>query len=147
MKAFKKGIFTPQNQTKYVGRRPLMYKSSYEYKFMNFLDKTAAVTEWSYESIVIRYVHPLTGRPARYYPDFLFTYKDTSGNTIIEMVEIKPYKQTIPPKAGKGKKQIYLLQEAKTWVVNKAKWEAAILYCSNKGIKFRIMTEKDLNIR
>lgn len=111
-----------------------------------FLDLTPAVIEWASESIVIGYINPLTGKAAKYYPDFLFKYKDNSGNIVIELVEIKPYKQTIPPKSTKGKNRQTLITEAKMWAVNQAKWKAAKVYCDMRSIVFRIMTEKELNI-
>jgi hypothetical protein len=34
-----------------------------------------------------------------------------------------------------------------TWGVNEAKWNAAKELCSHKGWEFRILTEKELNIK
>jgi len=34
-----------------------------------------------------------------------------------------------------------------TWGVNQAKWKAAKEYCEKKGWEFRILTEKELNIK
>ena len=72
--------------------------------------------------------------------------KDVNGNEVVELIEIKPYKQTIMPKATKGKHKRTLLTEAKTYAVNTAKWKAAKEYCDLRGIRFRIMTEKDLGV-
>jgi len=80
----------------------------------------------------------------RYYPDFLIKYRDSNGDIKIDLIEIKPFRQTIPPRAKRGKKHKTLLQESKTYAVNKAKWDAALNYCNQRGITFRIITEKDL---
>ena len=31
-----------------------------------------------------------------------------------------------------------------SWVINQAKWEAARAWCKQKGIMFRIVTEKEI---
>ena len=144
MAQFRKGIYTPQNPEKYVGRRQAIYRSSFEYKFMRFLDISPSILQWSSESISITYTHPLTGRPTRYFPDFLIKIKDKDGNECVEIIEIKPFKQTFPPVVTKGKRKATILTEAKTWAINTAKWTAAREFCLNRGFTFRILTEKDL---
>ena len=59
------------------------------------------------------------------------------------MIEIKPEKQTKEPKMGKKRKKTYL-NEALTYEINKQKWQAAKNFCDQNGIKFMILTEKDL---
>lgn len=145
-KEFRKTIYSPMNSEKYVGRTPIIARSSWEFKFMRFLDLTPSVKEWSSESIAIAYLNPLTGRPTRYFPDFLVKFVDSSGKEVIEVIEVKPYKQTIPPIASKGKRKTTLLQEAKTWAVNSAKWRAAREYCEIRGFTFRILTERELKV-
>ena len=39
-----------------------------------------------------------------------------------------------------------MLYEQKTYVKNKAKWEAAEKWAKKKGIEFKILTEKELGI-
>lgn len=144
---FAKKIFTPQNKEKYKGRTPIIARSSYEIKYMNYLDKTDSVIEWASEPMPIMYFNPIKNKACRYYPDFLIQYKDNNGNLIKEMIEIKPYKQTIPPVLSSKKRKSTILIESTNWAINKAKWEAAIKYCAQRGIKFRILTERELNIR
>ena len=36
-------------------------------------------------------------------------------------------------------------QEVKTWGVNNAKWKSAKDWCANRGMEFKILTEKHLN--
>lgn len=113
---------------------------------MRFLDKTEAVIEWSSESLAIGYIHPLTGRPARYYPDFLIKYRTGPDQYQIDLIEVKPKRETQPPKAHGNKKPKTILYEKKAWAVNQAKWKAAKAYCDNRDIRFRLITESELNI-
>lgn len=143
---FKKGIYEPINPQKYIGKRKPVYRSSYELKFMRFLDKTDAVVEWSSESLAIGYIHPLTGRPARYYPDFLIKYRTGDDEYQIDLIEVKPKRETLPPKSHGNKKAQTVLYEKKTWAVNQAKWKAAQAFCDKRGIRFRLITEKELKL-
>jgi hypothetical protein len=143
---FKQALFTPLNREKYKGSKIPFYRSSYEYKLMNYLDKHPSVIGWASEPFAITYFNPNKGKVSRYYPDFIVSYKGRDGNVHMEMIEIKPYRQTLPPKASKGKKNSTLLIEAKLWMMNVAKWEAAKKYCAERNMVFRIMTEKDLSI-
>ena len=65
----------------------------------------------------------------------------------LSKVEIKPYKQTIPPDNSSRKKKSTLLYEHKTYAVNQAKWEAARKVADKKGMEFIILTENELNIK
>ena len=49
----------------------------------------------------------------------------------------------IPPKTPKRKTPRFV-QEVRTWGVNKAKWEAAIEYCNDRKMEFKILTEDHL---
>ena len=62
------------------------------------------------------------------------------------VVEVKPYKQTRPPKTRKRKTKSYLT-ECVTYAVNQAKWKAAKEFCEDHRIEFKVVTEKDLGIR
>jgi hypothetical protein len=57
------------------------------------------------------------------------------GKTIL--VEIKPAKETKPPKRKN-------LKEAMTYMKNTSKWKYAKNYCDDRGWKFEIWTEKTL---
>ena len=73
---------------------------------------------------------------ARQYPHIVFT----------EEIEIKPSKQTVPPVVKKSKKRSTMLYEQKTYVKNRAKWDAAEKWAKKKGVEFKILTEKELGI-
>ena len=59
------------------------------------------------------------------------------------LVEVKPEAQTKPPKTPKRLTESYM-RSVQTWGVNQAKWMAATKYCTQRGWKFLIITEKDL---
>jgi hypothetical protein len=139
-----KGLFSPQNSDKYKGKRPIVYRSNWEKNFMHYCDTNPRIIQWASESIMIPYFNPVKNKMTRYYPDFLITYLDADGNQKIDLIEVKPFRQTIKPVARKGKKQSTLLMEAKTYAMNDAKWKAAKIYCQQRNISFRILTEKDL---
>ena len=143
-KKWHKGLFTPQNPDKYKGKRPIVYRSDWEKKFMHYCDTNPNIIQWASESIMIPYFNPVKNRLTRYYPDFLITYLDTNGRQVIDLIEVKPFRQTLQPIPRKGKKSSTLLMEQKTYAMNDAKWKAAKLYCQQRNMNFRIITEKDL---
>lgn len=136
----KHGQFIPVNSAKYVGKYPIVMRSSWEKIFAQWLDRNPKIIAWSSESIAIKYFNPVKNRVARYYPDFFI--KTVVGDEYI--VEIKPHKETKPPinKGRKSKKT--LLYENKTWAVNHAKFTAAKKWCKERNMKFVIYTEKEL---
>jgi len=143
-KGIRKGLFTPRHPGKYVGNvNNIVYRSSWELSFMNFLDNNTNIEKWGSEIIAIPYRKPTTGRIHKYYPDFWIKYKSKNGNVVQEVIEVKPEKETRQPTTvGKTKKtQLY---EAITWSINKAKFKSAALFCTKYGMKFRVLTEKHL---
>lgn len=142
----KKGIFQPTHPEKCKGKAIIYYRSSWECKFMRYLDLTDSVIEWSSESLPISYFNPIKQRVCRYYPDFLIKYRGKDGEDHIELIEVKPFRETVAPKNHGNKKQSTLLMECRTWAVNQAKWEAAKKFCAQQNITFRLMTEKELKI-
>ena len=135
---YSQGIFTPKNSEKYIGKGSIRYRSSWELKFMNFLDEHPSVKQWASESISIQYVNPVVNKTKSYVPDFFIIYEDVNGNRKGELVEIKPHKETTLEAAGRSQKnQIQA-------VVNQAKWKAAKEFCDRNGIGFRVVTEHDM---
>lgn len=138
---YRQGIFTPKNKDKFVGATAI-YRSGLELKFMRFCDNNTNIIKWSSENVIIPYISPLDGKVHRYYVDNFVLIKE--GDTIAKyLIEIKPASQTQAPKT-KYKKKEHLIYEQKQWVVNQAKWEAAEAFCKQKGLKFLILTEKEL---
>jgi hypothetical protein len=131
-----KGKFRPQNIKKYKGDyTKITYRSGWELTFMRYLDRQPEVLLWSSEEIIIPYRSPIDNRIHRYFPDF---WVKTAKN--ITLIEIKPKKQTRPPKLNSKHRRRYL-KEVKTWGINEAKWKAAFIYCEHRGWKWQIITE------
>ena len=70
--------------------------------------------------------------------------KNTQGEEVTYLVEIKPDKETRPP-TTKNKKRF--LVESKTFAKNMSKWTAAKNYCQLRGWQFKIITEYELGIK
>lgn len=145
MRNCRTGYYTPTNPEKYVGDvTKIVYRSSWELKAFRFFDNNVKVIRWSSEEVRIPYVSPLDQRIHTYYPDCYVEYINVKGEVVQEIVEIKPAAQTKPPMKSRGKRTKTLLYEQATFAVNAAKWEAAIKWCSERGYKFRIVTEHSL---
>lgn len=136
--------YKPLNPEKYKGDvEKIISRSSYEWNFYRWLDSNENVLSWVTEPIGIPYVD-YTHKKRNYFPDVVFKCKTPSGGSKIYMIEIKPYKETIPPVVNKRKKQKTLIYEKQTWETNCRKWEAAKRYCNLKGWEFKIITENEL---
>lgn len=142
-----KGVFKPKNIKKYKGDyKNIIYRSSWELKFMSYLDSHPDVLEWGSEEFFIPYRSPIDNKVHRYFPDFYVKRKDVNGNVEILIIEIKPEHQTKPPVKKSNKVTKAFINEVYTWGVNEAKWKAAKEYCEDRKYKFMILTEKHLNI-
>lgn len=140
------GRYIPRNPKKYRGDLDnIVYRSSWENRFMKWADLRSDVLEWSSEELVIPYRHPIDGRIARYFPDFKIKIRNRHGVIEEWVIEIKPEKQTKEPKVRKRITKQYL-HEVQTYAINHYKWEAAREFCKRKGYKFVIFTEKELGI-
>lgn len=136
-------IYTPINEEKYVDKDPIICKSSWETHFCKWCDSNPNIVKWSSETLQIPYYDMSKKKQRRYYPDFIMAVKDINNKIQTYVVEIKPYKETIPP-VRRGKKETSFLYEFYTWQTNVSKWKAADLFCRKKGLIFKIITEKDL---
>ena len=102
---YKQGKFRPRFPEKYKGDPTnIVYRSSYELKFMNYCDLNENVNEWKSEEFFIPYISPIDGKVHRYFPDFYVKYK---GRTII--LEVKPQKDLKMPPTNPRKKTKYPL--------------------------------------
>lgn len=144
-----KGRFQPKHPQKYKGdSTKIVYRSSWELRFMKYLDENSNIIQWASEELAIPYKSPLDGRWHRYFPDFLIRMRDKDGNVVVKMIEIKPRSQAIPPTPrGKGSKPTKrYLQEVATFGINSSKWHAAKDYCEDRKWEFVVLTEKELGI-
>lgn len=112
----------------------IIYRSSYERKFIAWLENSEQVKNWGSECIRIPYLY-IDGKMHSYYPDYFVEMVD--GTKMV--VEIKPSSQTKRP------------VNENTWVgkeyrKNMCKWKATMEFCQAKGYKFKILTEKTINM-
>lgn len=140
MKTYK-GRYKPKNVEKYAGNPDeVIYRSGWERSVMKWCDDSPQVVKWVSEEIIIPYICETDKRPHRYFMDFLIKFKD--GRTVL--VEVKPAKETVPPKTGKGRARRTILNEGMTYIKNQSKWKAAQEYALDRGWHFEIWTEKEL---
>ena len=140
------GRFTPSNPQKYVGDyKNIIYRSSWECKVMNWLDKNPDILSWASEETIVPYKSPVDGKWHRYFPDFIVKVRTKTNTLKTMMIEVKPKKQTEPPEPRKRVTKQYITEVA-TWGVNQAKWKAATEYCLDRNWEFKIITEEHLGL-
>ena len=141
-----KGKYYPSFPRKYKGDPTnIVYRSLWERKFMVYCDKNQNILEWASEEIAIPYRSPIDNRVHRYFPDFYMKVKETNGKIKNYMIEVKPAKQTIPPKKPKRQTKGYI-REAYEYAKNQAKWKMAKEYCADRQWEFKVVTEKELGV-
>lgn len=138
-KFFKQGKFEDHFQPKkYYGIYPIIYRSSWEFKYMIQLERNPNVEKWSSEEIIIPYemLEKVGGKVVtkkhNYHTDFTVHMKSGS----IFVLEIKPKAQS-----PRFKSQI---RRDPTAYKNACKWKAALEYCNQKGFIFKVLTEEHL---
>lgn len=146
MTKYHQGRYTPINKDKYKGDiTNIIWRSSWELRFLRWCDTNPSVLEYSSEETVIPYRCGTDGKIHRYFCDFRIKVKASNGDIRTYLVEVKPYKETLPPKT-QGKKTRRYLQESFTYIKNQSKWEAARQYCADRNWHFIIITEKELGL-
>lgn len=144
MAKYSQGLYTPKNPEKYVGDiTKIRYMSSWELELHKFFDNNSNIIRWSSENIAIPYLKPTDNRIHRYYPDYWVEYRNKEGVIVREIIECKPRSQTKQPRKqrGTGKASLY---ETVQFAINAAKWQAASEWCAQRGLLFRIVTEKSI---
>lgn len=135
-----KGKWKPKNPSKYAGDASnITYRSLWERQTFRWLDENSDVVSWSSEEVVIPYLCKTDGRLHRYFVDIKMTL--ANGQTYI--IEIKPEKETKPPKTPKKRTRRFVT-EVMTYAKNHSKWEAAEKYAKQRNWVFEIWTEKSL---
>lgn len=144
---YHQGKFHPRNPQKYTGDvNNIIYRSSWELKFMKYCDRKENVLEWGSEEFFIPYFDPTTEKVRRYFPDFYMRIQESNGSIKRYIVEIKPKRQTIKPQKSPNKRNKTYINEVLTYEKNKAKWKAAEDFCESRLLNFTILTEDDLGI-
>lgn len=140
MSKFKQGFYKLRNPQKYVGNpNNIVFRSSWEESMCRFLDGNPNVLRWSSEELYIPYRKPTDGQVHRYFPDYWVEYRDRDGKIIQEIIEVKPSDQVFP-----NQKKRLTEYDKITYAINVAKWKAATEFCKQRGIKFRILTERQI---
>ena len=141
------GRYIAKKPKKYRGdSKRIIYRSLWERKFMVYCDTNNKIIEWGSEEIIIPYLSPWDGKVHRYFPDFYIKAKQSNGTLKKFIIEVKPKKQTKPPKPVTRKTKRFI-NEVKTWSINEAKWKYATKWCEANDMQFKILTEDDLGIR
>jgi hypothetical protein len=139
MRRTQKGYFEPKNPQKLLSGKKIIFRSSWERKFMEMCDNHPNIIQWASEhpDTKIPYYNPVQNKHTIYVPDFFVVYKDKSGHKRVELVEVKPAAETYLSEAKSPRHKTAL-------AINVAKWKAAQEWCQRKGIKFRVITEFDI---
>jgi ABC-type phosphate transport system substrate-binding protein len=75
-----RGIYNPINPQKYVGDiTKIVYRSSYELRFMKWCDLNHNVLQWGSEEVVVPYISPVDNKTHRYFVDFFIKVKNREG--------------------------------------------------------------------
>jgi len=138
MPKYANGMYQILNADKYVGKKVPHFRSSWEHSFMRFCDENPAVLQWASEAIHIPYKNPFTNKNTIYIPDFMIMYMNKNNEKFGELIEIKPAKQTTLEAAGRS------MRDQAAAVLNAYKWQAAQAWCSQNGLRFRVLTENDI---
>lgn len=147
-KKFLQGYYTPKNPEKYLGDvSKIVYRSSWELEVHRFLDNNSKVIKWGSEEIAIPYIKPTDGKVHKYFPDYIVCYRNRTGETVWELLEVKPKEQTKKSSSRNPKTRLY---ENVTYAINMSKWRYAQAWCEEQtqktGIihKFRILTQMSI---
>lgn len=129
---YSQGYLDPRTCKKYIDPgHPIIYRSSYEKKFIVWCENSKQVVRWGSEVVQIPY--KIGDKPHTYNPDF-YVEMDNGEKWL---VEIKPKNQTVKP----SNENSWLMNE---WVKNNYKWRAAMAFCNARGLKFKIFTEQTI---
>lgn len=139
-KKWRQGVYEVRNPDKYVGDlKKIIFRSSWELSMNQFLDNNPNILRWSSEEFYIPYIKPTDGKPHRYFPDYWIEYKNRDGEIVQEVIEVKPSNQVYP-----SQKKRLTNYDRVTYAINVSKWKAATEFCNKRGVKFRILTEKQI---
>jgi|TARA_B100000035_G_scaffold314327_1_gene330305 hypothetical protein len=135
-----KGKYKVKNMKKYQGD-PLnvIYRSMWERHCFKWCDENSNIVQWSSEEIVVPYYYEIDKKYHRYFIDLKVKFKDGK----VFLIEIKPDKETKPPKYP-GRQTKRYITEGMTYVKNMNKWEAAHNFAKDRGWEFHIWTEHTL---
>ena len=139
-----KTYYTIKNKSKYIGDpNNIICRSLWERRVCRYLDENNNVIRWGSEELTIPYYSPIDKKTHKYFPDFIAEIKNNNKDIKTVVIEVKPDKQTKPPKKPKRQTKNYI-NECVTFTINEAKWKSAEQFCKKKRWKFIILTENDI---
>lgn len=140
----KQGFYNPTNKEKYIGdKEVIIYRSSWELKFLMFCDRSARVVRYSSEPIGIPYYNTMDHKIHKYYIDF-YVEMQNENDVMKWLIEVKPIKFIQMPKRPKLETLKTLeryTKEVKRYMINHMKFDAAKNYAKENGMTFGIVTE------
>jgi hypothetical protein len=144
----KQGYFSPKNPDKYKGDiTKIIYRSSWELKFLSYCDNTDSVIEYASEPVGIPYWNPILKKESTYWVDCYMAVKSPEGTVTQWLIEIKPNKYLNPPEEPKRlteKQTLNYARHAKQYLINTAKFKAAKVHAVKNNMRFGIITENFL---
>lgn len=146
---WKSGKFVPQNPQKYIGDiNNIIYRSSWERRFCQYCDINPNIIRWSSEPLGIPYWNPIDKKEHKYFVDYYIQVKKANDVTEKWLIEVKPENQydiNMRPQEPTGniteKKLRAYNQKLKTWITNRAKFEAATRFAETRGYRFGAINE------
>lgn len=141
------GTYNVQNKHKYIGSKVPEYRSGLELKCMQFFDFNSQVVRWSSEPFSIKYLLESDGKEHNYWIDFYAEIMSKDGSVKKYLIEVKPFKQCLPPNAPKinNKKAIRrYMYENDMFTKNQCKWKSARIFARSQGMEFKILTDKEI---
>ena len=133
---YKQGYVNPGSCKKLfpgISHQPIIFRSSWERKFIYWCENNPDVRYWGSECMQIPYILATDGSQHTYNPDYVLEMQN--GEKVV--IEIKPLSQCKKPLNENG-------WAWDAYIHNMSKWSAAKRFCEDRGIKFKIITEKTL---
>jgi hypothetical protein len=146
---YDQGFYIPNNPKKYIGDiHNIIYRSSWERKFCQYCDINPNILKWSSESLCVDYWNPVDKKEHKYYIDYYIQVKKLDDQIENWLIEIKPedqyalHKRPKEPVGNLTEKKVRSYNEKlKTWITNRAKFEAATRFAESRGYKFGAINE------
>ena len=137
---FSQGYFPLNECKKYIGKGPIIYRSSWERKFCMYCESNPSVIQWASEPCKIEYINSLDGKKHNYFPDY-YMKLDSNKEYLIEVKPSSQLKMPTQPKRKTAKAIKSYKYAYEMYVTNMCKTQYAEEYCNKRGWKFKIVTE------
>ena len=139
-----KTYYIIKNKSKYMGNPDnIICRSLWERRVCKYLDENTNIIRWGSEELIIPYYSPIDKKTHKYFPDFIAEIQNNDSEIRTIVIEVKPKKQTKPPKKPKRQTKNYI-NECVIFTINEAKWKSAEQFCKKKKWEFIILTETDI---